>query len=76
MLLSTESKAHGKPSLVTHADMCIRGGETAMSWLLIFSSTIVPILMLVVIGLVESLKEPRTKLCMVRVPVSGTAKCG
>ena len=45
-----------------------------MSWLLIFSSTIVPILMLVGIGLVESLKEPRTKLCMVRVPVSGTVK--
>jgi hypothetical protein len=45
-----------------------------MSWLLIFSSTIVPILMLVVIGLVESLKEARTKLCMVRVPVSEPAK--
>jgi hypothetical protein len=38
-----------------------------MSWFLIFSSTFIPILMLAVIGVAESMRHDRTKLCTVNV---------
>jgi hypothetical protein len=46
-----------------------------MSWLLIFISSLVPILLLVVIVVAESLGDARTKLSVVRVPLRGTRVC-
>jgi hypothetical protein len=45
-----------------------------MSWLLIFISSFVPILLLVVVIMVESLADTRTKLSLVRVPLRQTGR--
>ena len=40
-----------------------------MSWFLIFISSFVPILLLVVVVMAEPLRDARTKLSLVRVPL-------
>jgi len=40
-----------------------------MSWFLIFISSFVPILLLAVIVVADSLRDARPKLCMVRIPL-------
>jgi hypothetical protein len=45
-----------------------------MSWLLIFVSALIPILLLAVIVVEESLRHDRAKLCTVRVPLGGTER--
>ena len=45
-----------------------------MSWFLIFISSFVPILLLVVIVMVETRRDVRTKLSFVKVPLHQTGK--
>ena len=45
-----------------------------MSWLLIFISGLVPMLLLSVIVVAESLSHAGTKLCTVRLPVRGAGR--
>jgi len=45
-----------------------------MSWFLIFISSFVPILLLVVVVMAESSRDGRTKLSLVRVPLRETVR--
>ena len=45
-----------------------------MSWFLIFISSFVPILLLVIVVMAESLGDARTKLSLVRVPLRETGR--
>ena len=48
--------------------------EGTMSWFLIFISSFVPILLLVVVIMAESFADTRTKLSLVRVPLPQTGR--
>jgi hypothetical protein len=45
-----------------------------MSWFLIFSSAFIPILILAVMSMAESMRHDRTKLCTVNVPSTVTKR--